>query len=101
MKRGNDAGLGDEELRQLQEDLILDPTLGDVIPNSGGARKIRVSLRGRGKRGGARVIYVDIVVDRCIYLLMVYPKKELSTLTADHLKKMRKTIAEIKKGTKR
>jgi hypothetical protein len=52
------AGLFDDEaLRRIQEILLADPEAGDVIPGGGGLRKLRAPLPGRGKRGGARVIY--------------------------------------------
>ena len=51
------ATLSDEQYRQLQLYLILRPDAGDLIPASGGLRKVRWQLPGRGKRGGARVIY--------------------------------------------
>ena len=47
----------DEEYQQLQLELIRRPDLGVVIPGSGGLRKMRWALPGRGKRGGARIIY--------------------------------------------
>jgi hypothetical protein len=49
--------IDDEEYRLLQARLIANPDAGDLIPRSGGLRKIRVGVAGRGKRGGARVIY--------------------------------------------
>lgn len=49
--------LSDEEYARLQEVLIRDPETGDLIPGSGGIRKVRWGVKGRGKRGGIRVIY--------------------------------------------
>ena len=49
--------LTDEEYHQLQAELVRRPEAGAVIPRSGGLRKVRWSMPGRGKRGGARVIY--------------------------------------------
>jgi hypothetical protein len=63
-----------------------------VIPGGGGLRKIRVAASGRGKRGGARVIYYWFVDDQIIEFLSVYPKNRKSNLTADDLKKLRKLI---------
>ena len=63
-------GLDDDDLRALQNLLIEDPDAGDVITGTGGARKVRIPLEGRGKSGGGRVIYVDIVVRERIYLLL-------------------------------
>ena len=68
-------GLGDDELLMLQNLLIEDPGAGDVIQGTGGARKVKIPLGGRGKSGGGRVIYVDVVIKERIYLLMAYPQK--------------------------
>ena len=88
--------LGDEELQQLQNLLIDDPEAGDVITGTGGARKVRIPLEGRGKSGGGRVIYVDVVVHERIYLLLAYPKNVQSDLTPDQKKMMRKLVERIK-----
>lgn len=60
-------GLDDEKLRELQNVLLENPDAGDVIPDLAGARKIRIPLTGRGKSGGGRVIYVDVVVKEQIF----------------------------------
>lgn len=57
-----EMGLGDSELARLQSLLLMDPEAGDVIQGTGGARKVRIPLEGRGKSGGGRVIYVDVVI---------------------------------------
>lgn len=49
--------LSDDEYSKLQQALLADPEVGAVIPGSGGIRKLRWGLAGRGKRGGIRVIY--------------------------------------------
>ena len=49
--------MSDEEYRVLQEVLVSRPALGDLIPGSGGLRKVRWNTTGQGKRGGVRVIY--------------------------------------------
>jgi len=88
--------LGDDELSVLQSLLIDDPEAGDVIQGTGGARKVRIPLDGRGKSGGGRVIYVDVVVRERIYLLMAYPKNKQTDLTPDQAKMMRKVVERIK-----
>ena len=50
--------LDDEALRQVEITLLVDPRTGDVVPGAGGIRKLRAALPGRGKRGGALVIYL-------------------------------------------
>jgi len=70
----NELGLTDEDQRQLELRLINNPKTGVVIPHTNGARKIRIEAKGRGKSGGARVIYVNFVVYGEIYFLDVYGK---------------------------
>ena len=53
--------MGDDEYRRLQEALIQRPDMGSIIQGSGGLRKVRWNLEGRGKRGGVRVIYYWVV----------------------------------------
>ena len=53
-------GLNDENLRELEQELMKNPQLGDVIEGTGGARKLRIKLGNHGKSGGARVIYLDV-----------------------------------------
>lgn len=89
-------GLGDEELVWLQSLLLNDPEAGDVIQGTGGARKVRIPLEGRGRSGGGRVIYVDVVVREKIYLLMAYPKNVQTDLTPDQKKAVKKAIEAIK-----
>jgi hypothetical protein len=54
------------------------PDAGDVIPGSGGVRKVRWAARGKGKRGGARIIYVYVVIAARVFLLRCYAKKRQS-----------------------
>lgn len=76
-------GLGDSELKELEELLILNPQEGDVIQGTGGARKLRFQLEGRGKRGGAKVIYVDIFEKEKLYFLLHILKMYRKTLQAN------------------
>ena len=77
----------------LKYQLDNDPEIGDVIPNGDGLRKIRMALPGRGKRGGSRVVYFQ-VVDECIFLIALYAKNVKSDLSADDLK----GAIEVKNG---
>ncbi len=76
------------------EFIARNPEAGDVIPETGGVRKIRWARAGTGKRGGARVIYFYHDADRPLYLLMVYAKARQENLTADEKRAVRK-LAEI------
>ena len=89
-------GLGDEELQDLQNLLLLDPDAGDVISGLAGARKVRIPLEGRGKSGGGRVIYVDVVIREQIYLLLAYPKNVQTDMSPDQKKIIRQLIETIK-----
>ena len=91
-------GLSDSDLFILQEIILSNPQVGDVIPETGGARKMRIQLEGRGKRGGGRVIYVDIYEAETIYLLMAYPKNVQEDMTGDQKKAIRQIIEQIKRG---
>ena len=86
--------LTDSELRQLQMTLLLHPDMGQVIPGSGGLRKIRWISGGKGKRGGLRVIYYWVTADHKIYLLYAYSKSKQEDLTPDQIKVFKRLIEE-------
>jgi hypothetical protein len=86
--------LGDEEYRLAQLALAKNPEAGDVIPGSGGLRKIRWELEGRGKSGGARVIYYWAVAPGVVLLLYIYAKNERANLSKDQLKALAKAVRE-------
>jgi mRNA-degrading endonuclease RelE of RelBE toxin-antitoxin system len=73
--------LSDDEYRELQRDPIERPASGKVIPGTGGLRKLRWASSGRGKRGGARVIYFWHPVSTTLLMLFAYPKNERDDLT--------------------
>ncbi len=72
------------------------PDAGDVIPGAGGARKLRWAAKGRGKRGGARIIYVYVVIAERVYLLRCYSKNVKTDLTVDEKKELRQITAHLK-----
>lgn len=90
-------GLNDDDLVRLEEILLEEPRAGDVIQDTGGARKLRIQLEGRGTRGGGRVIYVDIFEREHLYLLLAYPKNVQDDLTPEQKKMIRQMIEAIKK----
>lgn len=93
-----DLGLTDDDLRALQNVLLEDPKAGDTISGTGGLRKIRIPMenRGKGKRGGARVLYVDIELKEKIYFVNVYTKDEKDDLTPDEKKAFKAVIKMLK-----
>ncbi|TVQ96267.1 MAG: transcriptional regulator [Desulfovibrionales bacterium] len=74
-----------EEYRALQWELANHPDIGDIIPGSGGLRKMRWAGKGRGKRGGLRIIYYWRTSQGQILLLTLYAKNETSDVTAEQL----------------
>lgn len=93
-----DLGLTDKNLKDLQEILLENPKLGDTISHTGGLRKIRIPMenKGKGKRSGARVIYVDVDIKETIYLVNVYSKDEKADLTPDEKKALKAVIKILK-----
>ncbi len=90
--------LDDEEYRLLQAALVEKPKAGTVIPETGGLRKVRwrEPRRGKGKRGGLRVIYYYLEEAAHIWLLTVYDKDETDDLTPQQKKTYRQFVREIK-----
>jgi len=84
--------LSDEEYGQLQQELISNPEAGAVIRGSGGVRKIRWAAKGRGKRGGYRVIYFVRRSKDTIWMLTMYPKNVTDTIPGHVLKQIREEI---------
>lgn len=85
--------MSDDEYKDLQEALVNRPDMGAIIQGTGGLRKVRWKLEGKGKSGGVRAIYYWMTEDEQIYMLYVYPKSEQEDLTPDQ-KKALKTIIE-------
>jgi mRNA-degrading endonuclease RelE of RelBE toxin-antitoxin system len=73
--------VSDEEYRQLQQDLLVQPDRGDLIKNGGGIRKVRCAQGNKGKSGGIRVIYYWVTEDDQIFFLVAYPKSVKDNLT--------------------
>jgi mRNA-degrading endonuclease RelE of RelBE toxin-antitoxin system len=97
--------LDDDGYRRLQKALLENPEKGDPMQGTGGFRKLRWqdSRRGKGKRGGPRVIYCYLTADRQIWLSTIYDKDELADLSADEKRALKKAIqAELAaRGRKR
>lgn len=86
--------LKDDEYRLLQSVLANRPDAGVVIPSSGGLRKMRWGMTGRGKRGGVRLIYYWAVKQERVLMLLVYPKNVKDNLTQEQLKILRNIVKE-------
>lgn len=90
--------LSDKEREELHLYIAHNPHKGDVIAGTGGARKLRWAAGGRGKRGGARVIYFYHVVGITVYLMTCYAKNERDDLSPADKKQLKAIIEQIKKG---
>lgn len=84
--------MSDGEYQALQETLLQRPGIGVIIQGTGGLRKLRWSLDGRGKSGGIRVIYYWQKNEEQLYMLYGYPKNEQENLTADQKKLLRQIV---------
>ncbi|WP_287886129.1 type II toxin-antitoxin system RelE/ParE family toxin [Paracoccus sp. (in: a-proteobacteria)] len=81
----------EDEKRELIEFLAENPMAGDEIPGTGGVRKLRFAASGRGKRGGARVIYYYLDETMPLYALLAYAKNARSDMTPDE----KRTVAAL------
>jgi len=93
-RQADAAGMGEEEIDNLVDYLAANPTAGDLIPGTGGCRKVRVAGRGKGKSGGYRTITFYSGPDLPVVLLALFGKGERSDLTA----KERAELAVITKA---
>ena len=84
--------LSDDEYLELQQQLLTDPEAGAVIPGSGGVRKLRWGVAGRGKRGGLRVIYFLRTRQGQIWMLTLYAKNEAESIPAHVLRQIKDEI---------
>jgi len=90
-----EAGLTEDDRITLEILLSKNPTAGKVIKGTGGLRKLRWVLPNRGKRGGARVLYVDFMAYERIYFIDIYGKGEKEDISEEEKKIFRKMIKII------
>jgi hypothetical protein len=86
--------LSDDEYRELQAFLSSAPAAGDIIKGAGGIRKLRWGAKGKGKRGGVRIIYYWQPAAGRIYLLTLYAKNEMSDLSSAEVEVLRRMVEE-------
>ncbi len=86
----------DDEKRELIDFLAANPLAGDVIPGTGGVRKLRFRAAGAGKRGGARVVYYHVGEDSPLYALLAYAKSARTDLTPEERRAVATLAASIK-----
>ena len=86
----------EETLRQFEAELAVSPEAGDLIRHSGGLRKARMKLPGRGKSSGARVVYLWLPETRRCVLFMLYTKAKQSDIPPALLARLRAAVETIK-----
>ena len=87
--------LSEDEYLGFQSFLLQYPEAGKVVPGSGGVRKIRWAMTGRGKSGGVRIIYYFKKQDDEIWLLTIYSKSETENIPAHVLRQIAKEIENV------
>lgn len=92
------ALVDDDAYRIFQRELEKNPEKGDLIKGAGGVRKVRIRVPGRGKSGGARVIYLYLENHALIYFLLIYTKKEQADLSSEEKKAVSSVVEEIKRA---
>lgn len=89
----SEAGLTDEHLGTFEAEVVNDPAAGDVIAGTGGLRKLRLALPGRGKSGGCRVCYAMFLESGVVVVPLVYPKSQKANLTPADKKRVKQLLA--------
>jgi hypothetical protein len=91
--------VSDDDYAAFQRELSRHPDQGDLLEGCGGVRKVRLAARGKGKSGGARVIYLYLRHRERIYLLYLFTKGDAANLSADGKKTMRELAQQIRRET--
>jgi len=87
--------LSEEEYLGLQSFLLQNPEAGKIVRGSGGVRKVRWAMAGKGKSGGVRVIYYFKKQADEIWLLTIYSKNEVENIPAHVLRQIAKEIEDV------
>lgn len=87
--------LSDDEYIGLQSFLLQYPEAGKIVPGTGGVRKVRWAISGKGKSGGVRVIYYFKRLDDEIWLLTIYRKSEVENIPSHLLRQIAKEIENV------
>ena len=99
LRQWEKLGLTGEELKTLvEEELKKAPERWDIIPGTGGLRKMRIAIKGRGKSGGARVLYVTFLFYEVIVLADVYAKNRQENITEQDKRAYKVLIKAIKQA---
>jgi len=93
--------VSDEQLAEFQAELAQNPEKGPPIQGTGGLRKVRWGLEGKGKSGGIRIMYLYLKLHSIFYLVFVFAKNEIDNLTADGKKQLKQIVDAIEREYKK
>jgi hypothetical protein len=87
-----------EDIVALEQDILANPEVGDLVPGTGGLRKVRLGQRQvrRGKRGGLRVYYLDLAAPKVTHLVAIFGKKEKADLSPAERKAVAGLVRSLK-----
>jgi hypothetical protein len=90
-----------EDIVALEQDIMANPDTGDLVPGTGGLRKVRLGQRQvrRGKRGGLRVYYLDLAASKVTHLVAIFGKREKSDLSPLERKAIATLVRKLKEET--
>jgi hypothetical protein len=91
-----DGLLDDEDIRLVQAVLQNKPHAGTVVQGGSGLRKLRIALPGRGKRGGARLLYLYIEIRGAIYFIAVFAKSRREDITPEGYQHLHRLVQQLK-----
>ncbi len=93
--------LGHADLVALEQAILADPQVGDLVPGTGGLRKVRLGQRrvGRGKSGGVRVYYLDLPHRAVTHLVAIFGKREKTDLSSAERKAVAALVKKLKEET--
>lgn len=94
-RAAKEAGLSEDEVFDIESQLSENPKLGDLIVGTGGARKWRIPAKGKGKRGGARVVSFFAAEDVPVFLLDVFSKGDQINLSQSERNELKTILGEL------
>jgi len=93
--------LTEEDIMDIENEILENPTVGKIIKGTGGVRKFRIVLPNRGKSSGARVIYVDFISYSKTYLLTTYSKGKIENLSQAERNELRILVGILRNELER
>lgn len=90
----------EEDFDDFQEELARNPEMGDIIPGTSGVRKARLKSVSRGKSGGSRICYYDVISRNEIYLLLIYAKNQQEDITGEDKKDFKELVNALRRDSR-